>query len=501
MARAISFFKDNKMKFEQRYSDKIIERGEGYIDSVEYCIKINDTIYGQVQGSRKYKTEVDLKSFDGDCSCPYGTNCKHAVALYLIYKKGDFWDADDFIKNLDKMSHNELKEMILSKLQDNPDWIKKYNLRKSTNKSDLLISFKKNFSSELISEAEAVLPDLTFEQLIELHNYISKNYDELSEKILEENEDDEYSNGYDDYDDEEYDKELYDLNELISEIIVKRAISENKVDRILKNEYLRDEIIENAESFIKYKEKIKKIFRKHECLQFLINLKNPILAEIKNFVDDSDKTILYSSLEEKTELIKEIAKSLNDKTLLFSAALYEKDLKTIIENFGRFEAAINERHELINYLGEIIDIFDKNKLKNGEIARKLLNRHIGGRYNKRQLTYLASQISDFEFIKKNFKKENIETDVVLLERLAQIDKEKTLSFVKNKKDLLGRHWTDIIPLFSFLKKYYQAQTIKEYVRDNQDTFRTSSHLKKHLKEECGIFISQTQGNLIVEVKG
>ena len=87
----------------------------------------------------------------------------------------------------------------------------------------------------------------------------------------------------------------------------------------------------------------------------------------------------------------------------------------------------------------------------------------------------------------------------MLERLAQIDKEKTLSFVKNKKDLLNGHWSDIIPLFNFLKEYYSKNFIESYVRNNQDAFKTSSHLKKHLKEECGIFISQRQGNLIVEV--
>src|SRR3989344_6151844 len=489
------------MKLEQKYADKIIERGEEYLDSVEYCLKINNFIYGQVRGSIKYKTEVDLNSLDGDCSCPYGTNCKHAVALYLVYKKGKFWDAEDFIKSLNKMGHGELKEIILSKLQDNPDWVKKHNLRKGTNKSDFLKSFKKNFSSELIGEAEAVLPDLTFEQLLELNNYISKNYDDLAEKLIEENENNEYAHSYDSYDNEDYDKGLYDLNELITETIIKRALLENKVEKILRNEYLREEIIENAESFISYKEKIKKIFEKEECLEFLIRLKNPIVSEVKEYIEESNEVILYNSLAEKTGLIKEIARSLNDKTLLFSVAICEKDLSTIIKNFDQFENAINKYYDLINYLSDVVELLNKKGLKNEEIAKKLLNRHIGGKYNKKQLNYLASQINDFDFIKKSFNKEHIETDAVLLERLAQIDKEKAFNFVKNKKELLiGRHWSNIVPLFNFLKKCYSSQVIKNYVRDNQEAFRTSSHLKKHLKEECGIFISQKEGNLIVEVK-
>jgi len=485
------------MKFEKKYSEDVIERGKEYLDSVEHCIKINNSIHGQVQGSNRYKTEVDLNFFDGGCSCPYETNCKHAVALYLTYKKGNFWDADDFIKSLNKMSHDELKEMILSKLQDNPEWVKKHNLRKSTNKSDFLIKFKKKFSLELIDEAQAILPDLSFEQLLDLHDYISKNYDDLAEKLFEKNEDDEY---FDSYDDESYDDELYDLADNIIELIVKRALLENKAEKILNKETLRGEIIKNANEFIKYKEKIKKIFRKHECLEFLINLKNPAVSEITNYVDDESKETLYENLAKNTTLIKEVAKSLNDKTLIFSAALYENDLKNIIENFDCFEDAIKKHSDIIDNLSEVINLFSKNKIRNEEIAKKLLNRHIGGKYNQKQLDYLASQINDFEFIRKNFNKDHMETDVALLERLAQIDKEKTLSFIKDKKGFLGRHWSDIVPLFSFLKKHYSKQIIERYIRENQDNFKTSSHLKKHLKEECGIFISQREGTLTVEIQ-
>ena len=298
------------------------------------------------------------------------------------------------------MNHYELKEMILSKLQDNLDWVKKHTLRKNINKADFFKSFKKKFSFELIDEAQAILPDLSFEQLLELHSYISKNYDDLAEKLLEEDGDDfRYSYEYDNYDDEDYDEELSDLADEIIELIVKRALSENKAEKILNKETLRDEIIKNADEFIKYKEKIKKIFRKHECLEFLINLKNPEVSDIIKYVDDESKETLYENLEEKTALIKEIAKFINDKTLLFSIAVYENNLKSIIDNFDFFEDAIKKHSDIIDNLSDVVDLFSKNKVINKEIAKKLLNRHIGGKYNKKQLDYLVSQINDFEFIK------------------------------------------------------------------------------------------------------
>ena len=396
------------------------------------------------------------------------------------------------------MNNNELKELILSKLQDNPDWIIKHNLRKGTNKKEFIKDFKKNFSSDKVNEAEAILPDFSFDQLLELQDYINNNYDNLAEKLGEEIENKEY--GYEDYDDEDYDEELLDLNEKLIEIIVKKSLEKNKVEEIIKKDAFRDEIISKADSFLGFKEKIKRIFPKDKYLEFLLSTKNPDVLEVKSNINESNKNIAYDFIKEKPKIIKEIAKLINDKTLTFSVGVYEKDFDAIIENFDKFESAIKEDYELISQLSDIIDLLIKNKFKNEEIAKKLLNKHIGGKYTKKQISYLALQIRDYDFIKKSFNKEHIEKDIILLERLAQIDKQKTFEFIKNKQDLLNRHWSNIIPLFNFLKNTYDKKEIENYIKINQDCFRTSSHLKKHLKEECGVFISQKEGILNVEIK-
>lgn len=484
------------MKLENKYSESVIGRGKGYLSSVKYCIKINNFIYGKVESSTTYKTEVDLDSLDGDCSCPYGTNCKHAVALYLTYQEGKFWDAEDFIKSLNKMSSNELKELILSKLKDNPEWIIKHNIRKNTNTKDFIKSFKKSFSSDKVKEAEALLPNLSFEKLLELKDHIDNNYDELAEKLGEKRE----NEGCEYWDDESYDKELFELNEKLAELLVKQSLEKNKTDRIIKRDSFRDEIISNAESFMSFKEKIKKAFSKKEYLEFLLNLKNPDIFEIKSYVDDANKGIIYGFINEKPKLIKSIAKTIKDQTLVFSVAVYEKDFDTIIKNFNQFENAIKEDYEFIGRLSDIVNLFIKNKFKDEEIAKRLLSQEENVRYDKKQICYLTSQIKDFEFIMNSFDASRSDEHVALLERLSQLDKQKTLKFISERKELLKRHWSDIIVLFSFLKKVYDQSTIKEYIEKNQDLFKTSSHLKKHLKEECGIFISQREGKLLVEIK-
>jgi len=485
------------MKLKDNYSEKVIERGEEYEDAVRYCIKINNFIYGNVKGSNIYRTEVDLKSLEGECSCPYEANCKHAVALYLNYKKGKFWDAEDFIKSLNKMSKSKLIEMILSKLQDNPDWIKKHNLKKSVNKKIFVREFKKSFSSGKIEEAEAVLPNLSFGKLLELYDYIDGNYDDLAERLGEESE--YYEHGYDYWDDEEYDRELSKLYENLKELIIKKALKNNKAAEVIKRVSLREEIIVNAESFILFKREIKKKFSKDDYLKFLLNIKKPDVLEIKSSFDKSNKRMLYDFIDKKPDLIKSLVKIIKDDTLNFSVAIYEKSLDAIINNFDQFDNAMREDYRMIYRLSNVVDLLMKNKINNEKIAKKLLSRHIGGKYNKKQISYIASQIKDFDFIKKAFSKENLDRDIALLERLMQIDKKRTFNFIRNENEFIKRHWSDAVMIFKLLKNNFDEGLIKEYIEENVGYLRHSSHLKKHLKDE-GIMISVKKEGLIVEIK-
>ena len=68
------------------YDGGVIERGEGYIHNVESCIKIGEALHARVHGHQVYATTFHLGTLRGECSCPFGSNCKHAVAAYLYYK-------------------------------------------------------------------------------------------------------------------------------------------------------------------------------------------------------------------------------------------------------------------------------------------------------------------------------------------------------------------------------------------------------------------------------
>ncbi|MBU3968456.1 MAG: SWIM zinc finger family protein [Euryarchaeota archaeon] len=104
------------------YGDTIFYRGKDYLDDdrVTSVIKFKNILAGVVEGSTTYKTDVDLNNLGSECSCPYGINCKHGVAVLLQYMGGDFSDGDEVTKKLDRMSREELRGVIDALIRANP---------------------------------------------------------------------------------------------------------------------------------------------------------------------------------------------------------------------------------------------------------------------------------------------------------------------------------------------------------------------------------------------
>ncbi|SNQ59398.1 conserved hypothetical protein [Candidatus Methanoperedens nitroreducens] len=104
------------------YSETIFERGLDYFNEgrVSNAIKLKEKMFGVVVGTDRYKTEVNLDNFESKCSCPYGRNCKHGVALLLQYFNGDYVDGDEILKRLEGMGREELKDIIEKMISMNP---------------------------------------------------------------------------------------------------------------------------------------------------------------------------------------------------------------------------------------------------------------------------------------------------------------------------------------------------------------------------------------------
>ena len=71
--------------------NRIVARGQSYLESqaVRDLERAEDgALVAWVQGTRRYATRVRIegrKSLQSECTCPYWTTCKHAVAVVLEY--------------------------------------------------------------------------------------------------------------------------------------------------------------------------------------------------------------------------------------------------------------------------------------------------------------------------------------------------------------------------------------------------------------------------------
>lgn len=109
------------------FGSKTYSRGFNYYKNGHVClgVKKDDKLWGKVYGtgSAPYKVQVDVSDkIYSRCSCPVGSMCKHGVALLLkwINCREDFLDIDLFKSNLRDKSKDELLDMILSVVVDDP---------------------------------------------------------------------------------------------------------------------------------------------------------------------------------------------------------------------------------------------------------------------------------------------------------------------------------------------------------------------------------------------
>lgn len=479
------------MKLEDIYQDRIIDRGERYIHYVNYCLKIKDHLYSEVEGSFTYKTMVNLKTLEGNCSCPYHHNCKHAVATYLVYKQGKFINADKFLEHLQTLSKQELIEIIKQNLHNNHHLALNYNLKTSTDFGSFVNDFINDFSYSKLNKAEKLASYFTFKQLIKILKFLLKNNDELYETM-----DDDYY-GFDDEDDP-----IYDFECTVQEEVINKITTEKEMKQVLTIGYLHDEIIENAQKISKFKNIIKPVFSRDQFLSFLLNLENPDVNEIKEVTTDDNKRELYSLPLKNIVLAEKIANHLQNKSLLFLVAVYKEDYKRVIRNLSEFDKLISEEHYFLERkLSDIVDLFIKHNFKDKNVAKSFLKKEFLRNYDSRQLKYLAKQIDEYEYIKQLIDfKEYFSQNKPLLERLFQLDYDTATVLLTEEKHILeNKHWTELIEILNYLKKKFGKEYIITLIKNNENMFKTSSHLKSNLKKN-GIFISYIKGNLSVELK-
>lgn len=472
------------MNLESVYGKEIIKRGEGYLDNVRQCIKIGNCLYADVIGTQEYKTKVNLETLEGECSCPYGSNCKHAVAAYLYHKQGKSDNADTFIEHLQKMDKPELIRMIIDNLPKTPEMAVDFTIKNTTNVSDFTEEFINDFSYNKLRKAEKLVDSFSFNQLARIIDFLSKNEEKNFDKI------------YEDYGVADEGEVLYDFKDRLIEEMVKKISNESELKKTIKKGWANQEIIYNAEPLSKFKQTIKEHFPKEDYLSFLLKLNKPDLDEIKQYVSKDNKHLLWNLPENNVELAESLGKHLQDNTLLFLTALKKKDCTSLLKYFDSAWKSLKNKYPVDT--GEITSILMKNKVKDEKKAKELLKENFFEEYSEAHVRYLAGQISDFELIEKQLPKEFSESKP-LLERLIQLDREKAKKVLYKPNALRGQSLEDAAKMAIFVKNCYGKESLIDFLESNRETLITASALKNRLKKE-GIFVSAQKGNFVAEME-
>ena len=301
----------------QVYGETIFYRGQDYFDDdrVTSVIKFKNKLTGEVEGSTTYKTDVDLNDLRSECSCPYGINCKHGVAVLLKYMEGEYSDADEVTKSLDRMSREELRGVVDSLISANPSNLMYLGIQAEAKKPDgnLMEALDKQIESRL---HRIIKSNGEYASADELAGFIKVNENVLSKEqvfhILEFLVDncEDFGYFYNDYSDSYYGDEIF---ENLCDAFVKKQMEEKDFVR-LKEINERDNYdmlgpfihrlseIENTENLRDFEENVRDLLDESSYVEFLINCglteKARMIIESSESLGEESKFRLYLGIDE-----------------------------------------------------------------------------------------------------------------------------------------------------------------------------------------------------------
>jgi uncharacterized Zn finger protein len=199
---------------EEWAGNRVVARAKGYKGEVEdLSVTENDFLLASVQGSRKYTTKVgfnDNGRLSSICTCPYGSSCKHAVAMVLVFldaiKKGEklpVADSDDRrLELFAKGCSDDDDDFEFSDLDDDDDFsdgeedecgddegdepekkpAKKQETKKKSSLKDYLDGLDKDELVKLVMEFAQKNPDV-HEELSTRIKFKVGDYDKLAKGI------------------------------------------------------------------------------------------------------------------------------------------------------------------------------------------------------------------------------------------------------------------------------------------------------------------------------
>lgn len=334
------------------YGETIFERGLDYFEEerVTGVIKFNNKIIGDVEGSATYKTEVDLNDLNSRCSCQYGSNCKHGVAVLLQYLEGEYSDGDKIIKKLDGMSREDLRCAVDMLIRANPSNLLYLAVQtggvKKRSGEVLIEALDKHIESRLkrfgYSNADASSADdfasfiranenvLTKEQIFHILDFLVDSCED-------------YGWFYDDYSDDYFGDVIF---ENLCDAFVKKQLEKSDLEKLKE--------LEERDSY----DMLDPFFNRLSEVENSINLKD-FEEYVRQFLDDSSyiEFLINCGLREKAKIMIESMESLGEDSRF---RLYQKIDEGAALDFacriGAFSSLIKYYHGLGSH-SEVVRLF------------------------------------------------------------------------------------------------------------------------------------------------
>ncbi|KCZ72366.1 hypothetical protein ANME2D_00793 [Candidatus Methanoperedens nitroreducens] len=524
--------KSTKEKEIQRvYSKAIFERGFEYFKEgrVLNAIEFKEKLFGEVVGTVRYRTEVDLDGFESKCSCPYGRNCKHGVALLLQYFNGEYIDGDEIMKRLEGMDKEELGGVIEKLISMNPEsllYLGPYQTGKEKTSEKRIKSLDKEIRSRL-RRVEYTYADADF--VDDFAKFIKINEDALTKEhifyILEfliENSE-EYGYFYDDYLDSYFGDAIF---ENLCDAFAKKELREEDFERLNelmdKDDYdMLDSFISRmvaAENAIRLKDfdgYINEFLDERSYIEFLVNCglveKARKLIETETYLDEESRFRLYLRIDRDDAV--EFARK---KRFYPSLMRYYHEIGAHDEAVGLFKEVVTDKQKKKQlkgdrYLyGDILDSIDKSEKKDemDKVLRSLFEVCYSFKYYGLCVD-AGIRLGDKGLMRKLIDKESsyyfdTESKIKLLEYLSEeyreeveIElKELAESLIKEKNNYAYEKATECVFL---LREMMDKEEWEEYVKALYGKHSRKINLWSRFKKR-GVDLRMKKGVVGIEVR-
>lgn len=526
--------KNNSIPFQETdimrvYGETIFYRGQDYFDDdrVTSVIKFKNKLTGEVEGSTTYKTDVDLNDLRSECSCPYGINCKHGVAVLLQYMEGEYSDADEVTKSLDRMSREELRGVIDSLISANPTNLMYLGIQAEVSEKtdgNLIEALDKQIESRLHRIMKSNGDDGSAD---ELASFIKVNENVLSKEqvfhilefLIDNCEDCGYF--YDDYSDSNYGEEIF---KNLCDAFVKKQIEEKDFVR-LKEISESDNYdmfgpfihrlpeIEHTENLRAFEEYVRDLLDDSSYVEFLINCglteKARKLIESSESLGEEGRFRLYLRIDEGSALEFAYRNGAFSSLLKYyhETGAHDEVVRLFSEVAKDATKNLRLKEDPILYWNILASIDKSEKRKDyEEVLRALFEKCFSFQYFG-LCANIGLRLGDKELLRKLMDKEssyyfNVDEKIKVLEHLKEDYGEEVLrEFKKLAGSLINemgaRQYKKAVECVFLLRDRMDGEAWDEYVKGLYMGHSGKRNLWSEFKDR-GIYLKMKKGEVFLD---